>query len=101
MCSVSIPVFKANSRGLSTQDAFMPPLTPTVKVLIAGGSYAGLAAALNLLDLGRGLNPRHTKGAPYLHHDDLPRVDFHITIVDERDGFRQYSSHGLSNEALN
>lgn len=61
---------------------------PTVKVFIAGASYAGLSAALNLLDLGSGLNPRLTKGAPYAHHHDLPRVNFQITLVDERDGFR-------------
>lgn len=59
---------------------------PTVSIFIAGGSYAGLAAAANLLDLGRGLAPRMAVG-PYRHHPALPRVNFDITIADERDGF--------------
>lgn len=59
---------------------------PTVRVFIAGGSYAGLSAAVNLLDLGQGLSPRMFQ-QPYEHHPDLPRVNWDITIVDERDGF--------------
>lgn len=64
----------------NTQDA------PTVRVFIAGGSYAGLSTAVNLLDLGQGLAPRMFQ-APYEHHPDLPRVNWEITIADERDGF--------------
>ncbi|PNY26681.1 Thioredoxin reductase, partial [Tolypocladium capitatum] len=59
---------------------------PTVKVFIAGGSYCGLSAAANLLDLGQGLSPRMAH-RPYLHHAELPRVNWQITIADERDGF--------------
>ncbi|OAA44322.1 Pyridine nucleotide-disulfide oxidoreductase, NAD-binding domain protein [Metarhizium rileyi] len=59
---------------------------PTVKVFIAGGSYAGLSVAVNLLDLGHGLSPRMFQ-QPYAHHPSLPRVKWDITIADERDGF--------------
>ncbi len=59
---------------------------PTIKVFIAGGSYCGLSAAANLLDLGQGLSPRMAQEA-YVHHADLPRVNWDITIADERDGF--------------
>jgi hypothetical protein len=57
-----------------------------VRVLIAGGAYAGLTAAINLVDLGQGLQPRQAE-EPYTHHPDLPKVDFEVTVVDERDGF--------------
>lgn len=59
---------------------------PTVRVFIAGGSYCGLSAAVNLLDLGQGLSPRMAQH-PYNHHADLPRVNWDMTIADERDGF--------------
>lgn len=60
--------------------------TPVVRVFIAGGSYTGLSTALNLLDLGQGLSPRMAHN-PYEHHPELSKVDFRITIADERDGF--------------
>ncbi|KZZ94909.1 Pyridine nucleotide-disulfide oxidoreductase, NAD-binding domain protein [Moelleriella libera RCEF 2490] len=60
---------------------------PTVRVFIAGGSYAGLSTAVNLLDLGKGLSPRMLQGKKYEHHANLPAVNWAITIVDERDGF--------------
>ena len=63
----------------------LPEAAPVVNVLIAGGSYAGISAAVNLCDLGAGSSPRMAI-EPYPHHPDLPRVDFRITIVDERDG---------------
>ncbi|KJZ78838.1 hypothetical protein HIM_01611 [Hirsutella minnesotensis 3608] len=59
---------------------------PAVRVLIAGGSYAGLSTALNLLDLGQGLSPRMAH-QPYDHHPQMPSVEFEISIIDERDGF--------------
>ncbi|UNI13381.1 hypothetical protein JDV02_000130 [Purpureocillium takamizusanense] len=58
----------------------------TVRVLIAGGSYAGLAVAVNLLDLHHGLPPRMAP-EPYVIDDQWPKVQFEIVIVDERDGF--------------
>ncbi|KAG6005875.1 hypothetical protein E4U54_000273, partial [Claviceps lovelessii] len=46
---------------------------PTVRVFIAGGSYAGLSTAVNLLDVGRGVTPRMLE-KKYEHHSDLGRV---------------------------
>lgn len=63
-----------------------PIVTPVVRVFIAGGCYAGLSAALNLLDIGDGLSPRMAHET-YTHHPDLPKVNFQITIADERDGY--------------
>ncbi|KAL3965516.1 hypothetical protein ACCO45_002520 [Purpureocillium lilacinum] len=58
----------------------------TVKVLIAGSSYAGLAVAVNLLDLHQGIPPRMAP-EPYPIEDQWPQVRFDVVIVDERDGF--------------
>jgi uncharacterized protein with NAD-binding domain and iron-sulfur cluster len=57
-----------------------------VRVFIAGGSYAGLSTALNLLDLAKGLQPRMARET-YTHHPHVPLLDLQITIADERDGF--------------
>lgn len=56
------------------------------KVLVIGGSYAGLAATVNLIDLCDGKQPRFssTSTEEQLPNTKLP-VD--ITIVDERDGY--------------
>ncbi|KAJ9150414.1 Apoptosis-inducing factor 2 [Pleurostoma richardsiae] len=54
------------------------------KVVVIGGSYAGLSAALNLLDLCEGRNARCSRGAECSFKEPI-NVD--ITIVDERDGF--------------
>jgi len=57
-----------------------------LRVLIAGGSYAGISAAVNLLDLCHGKAAR-------LAPDKVPSekaqqgVPVQITIVDERDGY--------------
>ncbi|KAL2165588.1 hypothetical protein VTG60DRAFT_4268 [Thermothelomyces hinnuleus] len=58
------------------------------RVLVAGGSYGGLSAALNLYDLCRGLPPRC--GPAPAEGEDLPETPqfaVDITVVDERDGF--------------
>ncbi|OAA72427.1 Pyridine nucleotide-disulfide oxidoreductase, NAD-binding domain protein [Cordyceps fumosorosea ARSEF 2679] len=63
-----------------------PNSDTTIRVLVAGGSYAGLAVAVNLLDLHRGVSPRmHPE--PFVPEQDWPHIKFHITVVDERDGF--------------
>lgn len=58
---------------------------PPFKVLIVGGSYAGLAATLNLVDLCQGRKCRFN-----LEKNDMApehKVPVQITIVDERDGY--------------
>lgn len=64
-----------------------PPSQP-FRVLVVGGSYGGLSAALNLQDLCSGLAPRC---GPKPKEDDerveTPQYAIDITIVDERDGF--------------
>ncbi|KAL2268225.1 hypothetical protein VTJ83DRAFT_3071 [Remersonia thermophila] len=59
------------------------------RVLIAGGSYGGLAVAVNLQDLCRGLparsgpQPEDGEAPPTA----APQIPIDITIVDERDGY--------------
>ncbi|CAG8977463.1 hypothetical protein HYALB_00011811 [Hymenoscyphus albidus] len=55
-----------------------------VRILVAGGSYGGLAMALNLLDLTKGKHPRFS-GKDGV--DDSQKVDVRIKVVDERDGY--------------
>ncbi|KAF4965675.1 hypothetical protein FZEAL_10738 [Fusarium zealandicum] len=64
----------------------LPEASHAVRVLIAGGCYAGLSAAVNLLDLSQGYSPR-MDAEPFIHHPNLPHFDIEITIVDERDGY--------------
>ncbi|RGP64181.1 apoptosis-inducing factor 2 [Fusarium longipes] len=64
----------------------LPEATNAVRVLILGGCYGGLSAAVNLLDLSQGYSPR-MNSEPYTHHPDLPTFNIEITIVDERDGY--------------
>ncbi|CAG8362590.1 unnamed protein product [Penicillium salamii] len=58
---------------------------PPFKVLIIGGSYAGLAATLNLVDLCQGRKCRFNVDEA----DKAPehKVSVQVTIVDERDGY--------------
>lgn len=89
------PLHSSSSRQLATESSAIPHQTtmgsipdsaPVVRVFIAGGSYAGLSAAVNLLDLGDGLSPRMAHER-YQHHPSVPKVKFQITIADERDGY--------------
>jgi hypothetical protein len=63
------------------------------RVLIVGGSYSGLAATLNLIDLCHGRKCRFNLN----ENDKAPqkRIPVQVTIVDERDGYcmPQYSSN--------
>ncbi|KAH6847095.1 pyridine nucleotide-disulfide oxidoreductase-like protein [Chaetomium sp. MPI-CAGE-AT-0009] len=62
-------------------------VTQPFKVLVAGGSYGGLSAALNLQDLCLGLAPR-CGVKPAAGEDIEPsRFSVDITVVDERDGY--------------
>lgn len=72
-------VFPAAQRMSSTNETSLTPF----RVLVVGGSYAGLAATLNLLDLCNGKAPRFT---PDIEHTPRP-VSIKITLIDERDGF--------------
>jgi hypothetical protein len=89
------PFHSSPSRQLASESSIIPHQTimgsipdsaPVVRVFIAGGSYAGLSAAVNLLDLGDGLSPRMAHER-YQHHPRVPKVNFQITIADERDGY--------------
>lgn len=69
------------------------------RVLVAGGSYAGLAAALNLLDLCEGRLPRFNPGlerSPSLKY----RVPIEVIIVDERDGYCKLYAYSGSRHRL-
>lgn len=54
------------------------------KVLVLGGCYGGLSAALNLVDLSEGRAARQGNGVVPGHDGKIP-ID--VTIVDERDGY--------------
>ncbi|KAH7158876.1 hypothetical protein DER46DRAFT_610561 [Fusarium sp. MPI-SDFR-AT-0072] len=84
-------VFRRQNRPTSHSKAFatmgsLPESSNAVRVLILGGCYGGLSAAVNLLDLSQGYSPR-MNSEPYIHHPDLPHFNIDITIVDERDGY--------------
>lgn len=72
---------------------------PTVRILVAGGSYAGLSTVVNLLDLGRGLTARMSENK-YKYHPELGLVNWDITVVDERDGFCKQNGPSRSPTAL-
>jgi hypothetical protein len=59
-----------------------------VKVLVIGGSYGGLGAALNLLDLSKG---KYLRFSGKVGNDPKAgpesRFPVQIKIVDERDGY--------------
>ena len=59
------------------------------RIFIAGGCYAGISTALNLLDLCEGGLPRCN---PALERDTTRTYSapIEITIVDERDGYCEY-----------
>ncbi|PYH91605.1 apoptosis inducing factor [Aspergillus ellipticus CBS 707.79] len=61
------------------------PPPPEFRVLIVGGSYGGLCAALTLLDLSRGQVARFN----FTENPQPPsrKIPIQITVVDERDGF--------------
>lgn len=62
----------------------------TTKVLVIGGSYGGVAAILNILDLCNGNIPR--SDTKYKLRCDAPKhIPVHITLVDERDGYCEFA----------
>lgn len=64
---------------------------PPFKVLIVGGSYSGLAATLNLVDLCHGRKCRFN----LVEKDQAPgnKIPVQVTIVDERDGYCMWYPH--------
>lgn len=58
-----------------------------IRVLVLGGGYGGLAAALNLHDLCSGRAARMALQDPV-----GPKIPVEITVVDERDGYCLFSS---------
>ncbi|KAI9374809.1 hypothetical protein BJX61DRAFT_242385 [Aspergillus egyptiacus] len=64
--------------------SFKVPQTP-FKVLVLGGSYAGLAACLNLVDLCHGR--RHRFCIDKSDNGTGKKIPVQVTLVDERDGF--------------
>lgn len=62
-----------------------------VKVLVIGGSYGGLAAALNLLDLCKGRTAGFSGSRFFSHKESAcgkggSNLPIEIKVVDERDG---------------
>lgn len=86
LCLLGFVFFSLPSSS-THQIAIMPGINeqPPFKVLIVGGSYAGLAATLNLVDLCQGRKCRFNLDEA----DKAPehKVPVQITIVDERDGY--------------
>ncbi|KUJ10931.1 FAD/NAD(P)-binding domain-containing protein [Mollisia scopiformis] len=60
--------------------------TPT-KILVIGGCYGGLSAALNLHDLCSGKQSRATLHLPSEETGPRPKLPVDIKVVDERDGY--------------
>ncbi len=63
----------------------------TTKVLIIGGSYGGLSAAVNLLDLCAGKTARSGREETPLEPTQPILSPVDIAIVDERDGYCKIS----------
>lgn len=70
----------------SIEGDFAVKETPT-KVLVIGGFYGGLSAALNLRDLCDGKRSRATLHFPDEGTEERPQLPVEIKLVDERDGY--------------
>ncbi|CZR68822.1 related to pyridine nucleotide-disulphide oxidoreductase AMID-like [Phialocephala subalpina] len=70
----------------SIEEDFAVKETPT-KVLVLGGCYGGLSAALNLRDLCDGKRSRATLHLPDEGTGKRAKLPVEIKIVDERDGY--------------
>jgi hypothetical protein len=69
---------------------FVRTVSRSFRVLVIGGSYGGLAAALALVDLSHGHIARFSSNpdtkAP------THRIPIQITVVDKRDGYCRFSN---------
>jgi hypothetical protein len=72
----------------SNEGPNIPQAVP--RVLVIGGSYSGLAATVNLIDLCDGKQPRFTS-TPTDVVSPKTKLPIEITIVDERDGYCMYN----------
>lgn len=69
------------------------------KVLVIGGSYSGLAATVNLIDLCNGKQPRFTSTSNEVVSSKT-KLPIDITIVDERDGYCMYQDRHIRYDVL-
>ncbi|KIW64819.1 hypothetical protein PV04_09726 [Phialophora macrospora] len=84
-CFSSLPSTFQTSTMRSTEYFGRQSPADPFKVLVVGGSYAGLSTALNLLDLCNGRSARTQMVSPTTGQP--VKVPVEITMVDERDGF--------------
>ena len=78
-------LLRSYKMGIKQEYSVKESISP-VKVLVVGGSYGGLAAALNLLDLCKGKQGRCSRDVEAA--DGLRvNVPIQIKFVDERDGY--------------
>jgi len=75
------------------------PVQQPYRILIAGGAYGGVSAAVNLLDLSLGKSARldPDKAPVEAARDGIP-IEIHI--VDERDGYCEIVSCHMYNTVL-
>lgn len=59
----------------------------SLKVLVVGGGYGGLAAGLNLLDLCQGKTARFYQTPETKTLADGQKFPLQVKFVDERDGY--------------
>jgi hypothetical protein len=89
MLSLRARLFRTTStlcRMVSTGFHTSAANNSSTRVLVVGGSYAGLGAALNLHDLFHG-KPRSNRAEQLKAEATETKFPIEITIVDERDGF--------------
>lgn len=95
MIALQQPVaqYTTNIQGSPLHKAARKP-----KIVIVGCSYAGMSATLTLTALKGGLPLPFASYGDYSHLQNAPSAqDFHITMVDERDGFCK-SSRGCADK---
>ncbi|RFU34747.1 hypothetical protein B7463_g1601, partial [Scytalidium lignicola] len=70
----------------SNENVQVNSISSPYKILVIGGSYAGLSTTLNLLDLCQGRPTRYTATTTVKAENPF-KISVQITIVDERDGY--------------
>jgi hypothetical protein len=92
-CSSFLYSSSTSSAPFSTMPSNEGPniLQSVPRILVIGGSYSGLAATVNLIDLCDGKQPRFTSTSTDVVSPKT-KLPIKITIVDERDGYCMYPS---------